>query len=152
MLAICERKGLLRARLGQDLLDSVPHLAVARLTPTDLLQRVVLVNELIDRHETSADPDDQIVLYALHDHLLFEIVVLAVTEPHKETLHLLLGSALVDEVSKLKVYLVTLDWHIFEIDFVEFVPVFKKFVELLILVLEQLHLFSRLEQLLPVSL
>ena len=152
MLAICEREGLLGARLGQDLLDSVPHLAVARLTPTDLLQRVVLVNELIDRHETSADPDDQIVLYALHDHLLFEIVVLAVAEPHKETLHLLLGRALVDEFSKLKVYLVTLDWHIFEIDFVEFVPVFKKFVELLILVLEQLHLFSRLEQLLPVSL
>ena len=41
--------------------------------------------------------------------------------------------------------------HVLEVDFVELVPVFEQLFEFLILVFEQLHLFSRFEQLLSVG-
>ena len=90
MFAIGESESLLRTRLRQDLLNGVPHLAVASFPPANLLQRIVLVDELVYRHETSTYSDYQIVFHAFHDNLLFEIVVGAVTESHKQALHFLL--------------------------------------------------------------
>ena len=48
VFAVSKGKRFLRTGLRQDLLDCVPHLAVDRLTSSELFERVVLIDKLVD--------------------------------------------------------------------------------------------------------
>jgi len=96
--AVVQSESLLRGRRWQDLLNCVPHLTLGRLTPHELLEGIVLVNELVDGHETSANSDDEVALDALHDDLLLEEAVCTFGLSDEEALHPLGVHALVDEL------------------------------------------------------
>ena len=60
---------------------------------------VVLLDELVDGHETTSDSDDQIAILHLHNDLLGEVAVVTLGIAHEETLHALLWITLINEVS-----------------------------------------------------
>ena len=125
VLAVGEGKVLLWAWWGQDLLDSVPHLAIGWFASSELLKWVVLIYELIDRHETSANSDDEIVFDALHDHLFLEETVSTFLLSYEETFHSFGVHTLVDELRQLFVDMVILNWHVPEVNSVQLVPVLE---------------------------
>ena len=51
---------------------------------------VVLLDELVNGHETTSDSDDQIAILHLHNDLLSEVAVVTLSISHKQTLHALL--------------------------------------------------------------
>ena len=55
-----------------------------------LRYRVVLLDELVDGHETTSNSDDQIAILHLHNDLLGEVAVVTFRFSHEETLHALL--------------------------------------------------------------
>ena len=85
--------------MRQNLLNRVSHLAIGRFASSELFKRVVLIYELVDRHETPTNSDYQVVLDAFHDNLFLKVVVRSIGQPHEETLHSLLWFAFVDELS-----------------------------------------------------
>ena len=64
-----------------------------------LRYRVVLLDELVNGHETTSNSDDQIAILHLHNDLLGEVAVVTFRFSHEETLHALLRITLINEVS-----------------------------------------------------
>ena len=51
---------------------------------------IVLLNKLVNGHETTSYSDDQIAILHLHNDLLGEVAVVSFRFSHEETLHALL--------------------------------------------------------------
>ena len=72
---------------------------VSRTLVSDVLgDWVMLLDELVNRHETATHSDDQVVVLHFHDHLLCEVVVVTIAFSHKQALHPFLGIRLIDEL------------------------------------------------------
>lgn len=105
-----------------------------------LRDRVVLLDKLIDGHETAPDTQNQVVVLNFHDHLLGEVVVVTVVAlSHEKALHPLLRVRLVDELGQLSVDRIFPLADILEVDLVELVPVFDHFFKFGVAVAEQFH-------------
>ena len=105
-------------------MNCVSHLTVRRFSSSELFKWIVLIDELIDRHETSTDPDYQIIFNILHDYLFLKEEVRSRRIPsHKEALHPLVRIALIDKFRELFIDRVILEWHILEVYFMELIPV-----------------------------
>lgn len=111
---------------------------------TDVLRnRIVLLYELIDGHETSADAKNQIVVLNFHNDLLGEVVVVAAAAfTHKEALHPLLGVCLVYEFGQFGVDGVIFLADVLKVNLVELVPVLYHFLKLGVAVAEGFHLLQ----------
>ena len=104
-----------------------------------LCNRIVLLDELIDGHEASSHSDHKIVALEIHDHLVLKEAVVTFWLSHEQRLHSLVWDALVDELSQLAVDFIIFVRHVFEVDLVQFVPVFDHLLILEVSRLEMLH-------------
>ena len=106
-----------------------------------LRYRVVLFDELVDRHEAATNSQDQVVVLDLHNHLVREVTVSASSLPHEQGFHTLFRIALVYEIGEFCVNRVILLRDVFEINLVQLAPVLEHFLEFSVSVTERLHLY-----------
>jgi hypothetical protein len=90
-----------------------------------LLPRVIYFYEIVDRHETTSNPDDEFVLLSLHDDAFGKKAVDSFLLANEETLGFLLVVGFVDVVRKQSIDLVVARGHIDVVGSVDISPVFK---------------------------
>ena len=85
----------------------------------------MLVQELIDAHVASADPDLDLVLFDSHSDFLGAELVGALTLPHEHQLKLITIWVVVDKLCNAAIDCIIFDWHVdgytgFQVDNVVF--------------------------------